>query len=121
MIDVAADGTLMSKTKDEAYNLIEELTFNTYQWSSERGQSEKVGGKFDVDALTLPDAKMDARTKRIHRLNVSTINVSSPFPTCDSCGSFDHLIVNYSVGNPFASSSSEPVAYVNLGRILTLL
>jgi len=43
MIDAAAGRTLMSKTKEEAYNLIEEMALNNYQWSSERGQPEQVG------------------------------------------------------------------------------
>jgi len=30
MIDAAAGGTLMSKTEEEAYNLIEEMTLNNY-------------------------------------------------------------------------------------------
>jgi len=43
MIDAAASGTLMSKTEDEAYNLIEEMSLNNYQWSNERGQPKRVG------------------------------------------------------------------------------
>jgi len=35
MIDAAAVGTLMSKTKEEVYNLIEEMALNNYQWSNE--------------------------------------------------------------------------------------
>jgi len=31
MIDVAAGGTLMSKMKEETYNLIEEMALNDYQ------------------------------------------------------------------------------------------
>jgi len=31
MIDATAGGTLLSNTKDEAYNLIEETMFNNYQ------------------------------------------------------------------------------------------
>jgi len=38
MIDTAARGTLMTKTKEEANNLIEEMALNNDQWSSERGQ-----------------------------------------------------------------------------------
>jgi len=62
MIDAAAGGTLMSKTEEEAYNLIEEMALNNYQWSSERGQRKRVGGKYDVNALTLLTVKMDAMT-----------------------------------------------------------
>jgi len=35
-IDVLAGGTLINKTEDEAYNLIEEMTLNNCQWSNER-------------------------------------------------------------------------------------
>jgi len=34
-IDVAARGTLMNETEDEAYNLIEEMSLNNFQWSIE--------------------------------------------------------------------------------------
>ena len=53
MIDAAAGGMLMSKTEKKAYNLIEEMALNNYQWSNERGQPKRVGGKYDIDALTL--------------------------------------------------------------------
>jgi len=34
-IDAATRETLMSKTEDEAYNLIEEMVLNNFQWSIE--------------------------------------------------------------------------------------
>jgi len=36
-MDVAAGGTLMKKTEDEAYKLIEEMTLNNFQWSNKKG------------------------------------------------------------------------------------
>ena len=53
MIDVTASGILISKTYDEAYNLIEEIKLNNSQWSFKRGQPKRVGGKFDADVLNL--------------------------------------------------------------------
>jgi len=53
MIDAAAGGALMSKTEEEAYNLIQEMRLNNYQWSSKRSQPKRDGGKYDIDALTL--------------------------------------------------------------------
>ena len=61
-IDAVAGGMLMNKTKDEAYNLIEEMTLNNFQWSTERGQPKWVGVKFEVDALTLLSTKVDDMT-----------------------------------------------------------
>ena len=48
-IDAVAGGTLINKTEDEAYNLIEEMALNNFQWSTERGQRKRVGGKLEVD------------------------------------------------------------------------
>jgi len=80
MIGAAAGGTLMSKTEEKAYNLIEEMALNNYQWSSECGQSKRVGGKYDIDALTLLIIKMDAMTQKIDKLNVNVVNSCAPSP-----------------------------------------
>ena len=53
----------MNKTEDEVYNLIKEMALNNFQWSTERGQSKWVGGKPEVDTLTLLSAKVDAMTQ----------------------------------------------------------
>ena len=103
----------MSKTKEKANNLIEGIALNKYRWSNECGQSKRVGGKFDVDALTLLATKMDAMTQKLDRLNVNAVNSCTPSPICDRCGSHDHVTENCQVGNPFAPSLSEHVAYVN--------
>jgi len=104
MIDAAAGGTLMSKTKEEAYNLIEEMALNNYQWSNERGQPKRVGGKYYVDDFTLLIAKMDAMTQKLDKLNVNAVNSCAPFTFCDRCGALDHVTENCQVGNPFAPS-----------------
>ena len=52
-------------------------------------------------------------TQRLDRLNVNVVNAYVPSPTCDKCGSFDHVTMHYKVGNSFAPSSSEQVVYVN--------
>ena len=80
MIDAAAGGTLMSKTEEEAYNLIKKMALNNYQWSSERGQPKRVRGKYNIDALTLLTAKMDAMTQKLDKLNVNAVNSCAPFP-----------------------------------------
>jgi len=58
-------------------------------WSNDRNPSKKVGGKFDVDTLTVLTAKMDAITQRLECLNINAINACVPSPPCDHCGSFD--------------------------------
>jgi len=113
MIDAAAGGILMSKTEEEAYNLIKKMALNNYQWSSEHGQPKRVRGKYDIDALTLLTVKMNAMTQKLDKLNVNAVNSCALSPCCDRCGSLDHLTKNCQVGNPFASPHVEHAAYVN--------
>jgi len=101
----------MNKIEDEAYNLIKEMMLNNFQWSTERGQSKRVGGKLEVDALTLLSAKVDAMTQRLNRMNVNVVNSSAP-PPCEICGFVDHLTLNCQVGSLFSQNINE-VHYVN--------
>jgi len=95
---------------------------NNFQWSNERGQPKRVGGKYDIDALTLLTAKMDAMTQKLDKLNVHAVNSCSPSPLCDKCGSLDHVSENCQVGNPFSPPYVEHVVLLvisNLALIMT--
>ena len=91
----------MSKTEDEAYNLIEEMELNNFQWSTERVRHRRVGGKLEVDAFTLLSTKADAMTKGLDQMNVNAVNSSAPSP-CEICGSIEHISLNCQVGSPFS-------------------
>jgi len=112
-IDAAARGILMKKAEDEAYTLIEEKALNNFQWSNERGPPKQVGGKLEVTALTLLNAKVDAMNPRLERLNVNAVNSSAPPPSCEICGSIGHLTENCQDRSPFAQNTSDQVNYVN--------
>jgi len=83
----------MNKTEDEAYNLIEEMALNNFQWSIERGQPKRVGDKLEVDELTLLSVKVDAMTQRLDCMNVNAVNSSAP-PQCKICSSIEHMTLN---------------------------
>lgn len=64
-IDAAADGALMDKPFNEAYQLVENMSQNHYQWGNKRDQVEKTpqkGGMFEVNGLECLSAKVDALT-----------------------------------------------------------
>jgi len=82
----------MNKTEDEASNLIEELK---------------------LDAISVLSSTVDARSQKLEHLNVNSVSSSTPSPSCDICGSIDHLTVHYQVGSPFAQDVSDRVNYVN--------
>ena len=107
----------MSKTEDEAYNLIEEMSLNNFQQSTERGQLKWVGGKLKVDALTLLSVKVDAITQRLDRMNVNALNSSAPSP-CEIYGFVKHVTLNCQVGSPVFQDPNEVNYVQNFNRRL---
>ncbi|XP_052177591.1 uncharacterized protein LOC127791654 [Diospyros lotus] len=57
-IDAAAGGALMGKEIDEAYNLLDEMANNSYQWSSERSMPRRTTGVHEIDVMTSLNAKV---------------------------------------------------------------
>jgi hypothetical protein len=66
IVDSAAGGTLMSKTLDVAYSLLDEIATNSYQWPSERSSAKKVAGIYEVDPITALVARMSYFTTSYH-------------------------------------------------------
>jgi len=73
----------MTKTKDEAYNLIKEMAFKYLQWSSDRTQSTRVGGKLELDIISMLSFKVHAMSQKLERLNVNSVSSSTPSSSCD--------------------------------------
>ena len=97
-LDAAAGGSLMSRSQNEAYNLIDEMALNQQQYSNERS-TPRVAGRFETDFMTKVSAQMDSLQQQLSKLNVSAVTQSSP---CSMSGGTDHLSINCQMG-----SSSE--------------
>jgi len=69
----------MNKTEDEAYNLIKEMSLNNFQWSSKRAQPKRVGGKLELDAISILSSKVDAISQKLKHLMLILL-VQVPFP-----------------------------------------
>ena len=96
----------MSKIEYKAYNLIQEIVLNIFQWSTDRTQPKWVVGKLEVDAIALLSTKVDAITKRLDQMNVNAVNSSAPSP-CEICCSIEHITLNCQVGSPFFEDPNE--------------
>ena len=59
-IDTAAGGGLMRKSIEAVKTLLEEMTSNTYQRSSEIPSLKRSDGKYGVDCLDLLASNVDA-------------------------------------------------------------
>ncbi|KAL5573542.1 hypothetical protein UlMin_023139 [Ulmus minor] len=83
MLDASAGGALLNKSYAEAYELIESIAANSYQWPTSRiNSTKKVAGVHelgDVSALTAQIASLTNMLKAVSTSNiVSPASVSSP-------------------------------------------
>ncbi|KAI4297546.1 hypothetical protein L6164_037431 [Bauhinia variegata] len=59
VVDVAAGGVFLNKDYVDAYELLEEVTTNAFNWNSRRDNEKKVAGIHEVDALAKLLARLD--------------------------------------------------------------
>lgn len=64
-IDAAAGGTLMKKSPEEAYELVEEMATNNYQWPSDRVQPKRIQGVHELDSISALTAQVANLSKQI--------------------------------------------------------
>ncbi|XP_017981014.1 PREDICTED: uncharacterized protein LOC108663036 [Theobroma cacao] len=83
-IHAAAGGALMSKNVVDAYNLLEEMASNNYQWPSKRSGSRKAVGAYEIDAISNLATQVAALSKKFDTLGVHAIQ--NPFVVCEMCG-----------------------------------
>lgn len=68
-IGVTSSGTLMRKSLEEAYDLLEEMTDSNYQWPTNRAlMGRGIAGIHLVDIVTALLAKMDALLREMASL-----------------------------------------------------
>lgn len=68
-VDVAAGGTIFAKSPDEAYDLHEKMTFNSYQRPYESSGMKNPMGVYSVDPITTLTAQVSALTTQIAAMN----------------------------------------------------
>ncbi|XP_056169335.1 uncharacterized protein LOC130138641 [Syzygium oleosum] len=93
-IDAAAGGTLNNKSPEEAFDLLEEMAANSYQWPIERLSARKSSGIHEVGVNTTIVAEFAALNKKID----SVLKIQGP--TCEFCNG-SHASTECQVGNPF--------------------
>ncbi|KAA3483683.1 Retrovirus-related Pol polyprotein from transposon 17.6 [Gossypium australe] len=71
LIDVAAGDTLKKKTPEAAYEFIEEMSLNNYQWKVIRTKPTKAVGVFNLDAVTMLSNQVELL--KTHFQNIETV------------------------------------------------
>ncbi|XP_038698003.1 uncharacterized protein LOC119995560 [Tripterygium wilfordii] len=82
LVDAASGGALMGKNHREAWDLLETMATNNYQWPSKR-INPKPAPVFELDAMAMLTAQISSLTKKVDSLSVNSTN--SPTNTCDFC------------------------------------
>ena len=75
-IDAVARGIIMSKTPEDALDLFKKMANTQSLWSNERTITKKAG-VIKVDSLTMLNAKLDAPTKKMDKVNVNAVSTLS--------------------------------------------
>ncbi|XP_062078458.1 uncharacterized protein LOC133782950 [Humulus lupulus] len=87
IIDAAFGGAFMSKSANEAYDLLEEMAMNNYQWPSERETTKKVAGVHELDAISMFSAQVATLTKQLQQNNIhAQAPVMQMKIKCELCG-----------------------------------
>ncbi|XP_062083461.1 uncharacterized protein LOC133789704 [Humulus lupulus] len=87
IIDAASGGAFMSKSANEAYDLLEEMAMNNYQWPSERETTKKVAGVHELDAISMLSAQVATLTKQLQQNNIQAqAPVMQMQIMCELCG-----------------------------------
>lgn len=68
-IDAPAGGMIFAKSPDQAYDLLEQMGINSYQWPSERSGMKKPAGVYSVDPITSVTAQVSTLTTQITSMN----------------------------------------------------
>ncbi|XP_024031895.1 uncharacterized protein LOC112094656 [Morus notabilis] len=111
LIDASAGGALMKKTEDEAYELLEDMATNNYQWPSERSIPKKTAGLHEVDAITNLTAQIASRSKQLQSTQLTANAIQTSSPVCEFC-SESHQSSECQADNPFAQVQMEQAQYV---------
>ncbi|XP_050875600.1 uncharacterized protein LOC127079234 [Lathyrus oleraceus] len=120
-LSTTVGGALMDKLYDEAYELIENMAQNHFQWGGEHVVVEKPnlkGGIYKVNGIDRFNAKVDALTQKIESLAITPAAIVVVItPNCELCGTLGHTNVdcqllagvptdqiNYAQGNPYSNT-----------------
>ncbi|XP_062085518.1 uncharacterized protein LOC133791614 [Humulus lupulus] len=112
VLDASANGAILSKSYNEAFEILERIASNNYQWSNTRAPtSRKVAGVLEVDALTALTAQMASMTNTLKNMSLGgniqpAAAIQSGDISCVYCGD----------GHMFENCPSNPAAVCYVGN-----
>ncbi|KAK4264934.1 hypothetical protein QN277_026049 [Acacia crassicarpa] len=104
IVDTSSGGSLLMKSFEEAYNLLECMAMNSHQWQADRATSSRtVAGIHELDAMTALIAQVSTLTNMVKGLTLLSMQPSQV--ACLYCGG-EHSYAQ-------CSANPEAVNFVN--------
>ena len=72
VIDAAAGGALMGKSASEAFNLLEVMASNNYQWPNERA-TKKAVGLYEINGFSALTTKVESLSRKLDTISVNVV------------------------------------------------
>lgn len=110
-IDSSSNGSVYTRTVDDALKLFETMATTSAMWSSERAVQKKAPGLFEVDTYSALSAKIDSLFHKVESMSQTANAATVKKPSCWECGA-DHNTSNY----PILTQEVEYVDYVQWGQ-----
>ena len=76
MVDASANGALLSKSYTEAYEILERIANNNYQWPSFRQPAARgSAGVHSIDAITTLSAQVTSLTNMVKAMTAALATI----------------------------------------------
>ncbi|XP_062100056.1 uncharacterized protein LOC133805925 [Humulus lupulus] len=117
VVDATANRALLAKSYDEAYEILERISNNNYQWPTSRlSTGRNVVGIHDVDAITSLAAQVSSISNMLKTMNME-MNQSMGQPMGTQMGHMESIsCVYYGEGHTFDNCHSNPAAVCYMGN-----
>ncbi|XP_024025307.1 uncharacterized protein LOC112092710 [Morus notabilis] len=93
IVDAAAGGAILAKSYNDAYEILERMANNNYQWPTERHNARKATGIHEVDAITALSAQMSGKGVE------QSGRDSHQYEDCPSNPAYACYVANFNTGN----------------------
>ena len=102
MIDATPGGSLMRRTPEDAYGLLDDIALNSFSWNTDR-TARKPSGIHSISTQAALAAQVEALQRQLNQMNAPQ---QQQLLSCEFCGS-DHDSVDYPV-----NTSSEQANFM---------
>ncbi|XP_022899374.1 uncharacterized protein LOC111412682 [Olea europaea var. sylvestris] len=86
MVDSSTNGSLSTKTIDEALKLYETMATTSAMWTMERSVPKKTPGVYEVDVYSTFSAKIDSLFHKVENITQSANAAQTKKANCEECG-----------------------------------